>query len=106
MTNAIEGLLESIINILNNIFSGLFNVAIDFVVFVVNLIFIPIDGLLASLMPNYYDILVNVYNFLLYALNYVGWLIDSLGIEHFTLVFLIDCLIFKLTVPISIYFTN
>lgn len=102
----IESLLNTIIDILNNIFSGIFNVVLDFVIFIINLIFIPIDSLLLSVMPNFKDFISSINDFMLYALNYAGWILDSLGIEHFTIIFLVDCLIFKLTVPLGVYFTK
>jgi len=76
---------------------------LNFVFLIVNLIMIPIDLLIAGLIPDLTDGFTHVANFLQLIFQSIGWAISVSGIPTFALNMIIALVIFKLTVPFPVW---
>lgn len=86
-----------------NLLNSFLQLILDFVINIVNFILLPIDLLINTFFPDFSNLINSITNALNVALNYIGWVIDSIGLDNITLVFIIDYLIFKLTIPLQAY---
>ena len=86
-----------------NLLNSFLQLILNFVINIVNIILLPIDLLINTFFPDFSNLITFISNALNVALNYIGWVIDSIGLDNITLVFLIDYLIFKLTIPLQAY---
>lgn len=74
------------------------------IIFIVNIILFPVDTFVANSFPAFYNTTVYITDMLQYALTYVNYVLDSFGFESITILFLVSYLIFKVTLPLQIWF--
>lgn len=91
------------IDTISNFLNSFLQIILDLIIFLVNTILSPIDLLISGLVPNYADTTILITNMLNVALNYVNYVLDSVGFESITILLLVNYLIFKLTVPLQIW---
>lgn len=87
----------------SDLLTGLLQLVLDFVMFIVNLILLPLDALISAFIPDLSNGLSYISSAFTQALSYVGWIIDSSGLQQITIILLVDYLIFKLTIPLQAY---
>lgn len=90
-------------DLVSNMLNGLLQLILDFVIFVVNLILIPFDSLIESFFPDLSSALSSISSAFAVSLQYIGWIIDSVGLESITVILIVDYFIFKLTIPLQAY---
>lgn len=88
---------------INDFINGFLKMILDFVIYIVNLILIPIDAIIDTLFPD----ISSAFSYIASALNvgfqYVGYFFDMLGLESFTILFLTEYVIFRLTLPLQLW---
>lgn len=95
--------MTDIVGFVNGLLNGFLHLILDFIINIVNIILLPIDLLINNFLPDFSNLIGYISNALNVSLNYIGWVIDSIGLDNITLVFIIDYLIFKLTIPLQSY---
>lgn len=76
---------------------------INIILFLVNLILVPIDGLISTFLPDLSTALTSVAIMFDYALSYIGFAIDMTGISDFAISLIVAYWTFKLTAPLAVY---
>ena len=81
---------------INALLTGIINI----VLFLVNLILIPFDTLISTFLPDLSNALTSVAVMFDYALSYIGFAIDMIGLSDFAISLIVSYWIFKLSAPI------
>lgn len=76
---------------------------INIILFLVNLILVPIDGLISTFLPDLSTALTSVAVMFDYALSYIGFAIDMTGISDFAIALIVAYWTFKLSAPLAVY---
>lgn len=84
---------------INAIVKGLFKLVTKFI----NILLIPINLLITTMLPGFSNMLGYVTNFFNTIFNYVGFIMNSLFISNEVISFLILYWTFKLTFPYAVY---
>lgn len=84
---------------INSIIKGIMNLIIK----LVNVILLPIDTLIESLLPDLSTALNSIYGFLQTAFYMIGWCIDAVGIPPECISIIVMYFTFKLTAPLLFY---
>lgn len=92
-----------IASFVSSLVTGFLQLILDFVLFIVNLILSPLDFLISNFLPDLSNGLSYISSAFSSSLTYVGWIIDSSGLQQVTIILLVDYLIFKLTIPLQAY---
>lgn len=79
------------------------NIILDFVIGMVDIILLPIDLLISSVLPSLSVAFSHISLFFNYILSSVAWVISCFGLSDFILSFIIAYYIFKLTYPLIVY---
>ena len=101
--DTLSSIWESIGNFLSGFLEGFLQFILDFILFICSSILWPVDFVIDSLFPDISSALSYVSQAFNYAFNYVGWFFDVLGLESFTITFLVEFIIFRLTLPLQLW---
>lgn len=88
---------------MDNIVSLLFNVVLSLIFFVVKLLLLPIDLLIAATLPAVTEALTSVGTLLNLMASGLGWAISASGIPYSAVALFASYYIFKYTLPINIW---
>ena len=83
---------------INAILTGIINI----ILFLVNLILLPIDALISTLVPDLSNALTSVAVMFDYALSYIGFAIDMIGLSDLAINMIVAYWIFKLSAPLAV----
>lgn len=87
-------------------FIFVFNVIIGTVLLLVKIILMPIDYIIAQFIPTLSDALTAIGQFLTLIASGLGWAISASGIPYFAIALVATYGIFRLTLPIQMYFVK
>lgn len=83
---------------INAILTGIINI----ILFLVNLILLPIDALISTLLPDLSNALTSVAVMFDYALTYIGFAIDMTGLSDLAIGLIVSYWVFKLSAPLVV----
>lgn len=83
---------------INAILTGIINI----ILFLVNLILLPIDALISTLLPDLSNALTSVAVMFDYALRYIGFAIDMTGLSDLAIGLIVSYWVFKLSAPLLV----
>lgn len=83
---------------INAILTGIINI----ILFLVNLILLPIDALISTLLPDLSNALTSVAVMFDYALSYIGFAIDMTGLSDLAIGLIVSYWVFKLSAPLVV----
>ena len=83
---------------INAILTGIINI----ILFLVNLILLPIDALISTLLPDLSNALTSVSVMFDYALSYIGFAIDMTGLSDLAIGLIVSYWVFKLSAPLVV----
>ena len=83
---------------INAILTGIINI----ILFLVNLILLPIDALISTLLPDLSNALASVAVMFDYALSYIGFAIDMTGLSDLAIGLIVSYWVFKLSAPLVV----
>lgn len=83
---------------INAILTGIINI----ILFLVNLILLPIDALISTLLPDLSNALTSVAVMFDYALSYIGFAIDMTGLSDLAIGLIVSYWVFKLSAPLLV----
>ena len=83
---------------INAILTGIINI----ILFLVNLILLPIDALISTLLPDLSNALTSVAIMFDYALSYIGFAIDMTGLSDLAIGLIVSYWVFKLSAPLLV----
>jgi len=89
-------------NIVDLIIVGIFNL----VIFLIKLLLYPIDLLVATFLPELSNAFSDISAFLEQIFQYMGWAIAATGIPYAALSMIATYWIFKLTLPLNVWFVK
>ena len=95
--------MTDIVDLVSNLVNGFLQMILDFVIYIVNLILLPIDAIISSMIPNFVDLAGYINSALNVASQYIGYCLDSLGMYSSTVYLLVGALSLKIAVPLSIW---
>jgi len=87
-----------------NFLEFIFTLLLTAIFFLINLILIPIDVLISGLLPDLSDAFVAIADYIEQIITNIGWVISITGIPPFAIGLVVAYWIFKLTVPIQVWF--
>ena len=83
---------------INAILTGIINI----ILFLVNLLLLPIDALISTLLPDLSNALTSVAVMFDYALSYIGFAIDMTGLSDLAIGLIVSYWVFKLSAPLLV----
>lgn len=86
-----------------NFLGGFIQLILDFVIYIVNILLIPFDFVIDSLFPDISNALGLISDAFNVAFTYVGYILDSSGLYGHTIVFIVEYIIFRITLPLQIW---
>lgn len=92
-----------VVGFVSSFITGFLQMILDFVMFICNLILMPIDAIISSLIPDYVSLTSYINDYLVLASTYLGYLLDSCGFYSGTIILLVAALTFRLTLPLQIW---
>lgn len=87
----------------SNLLTGFLQLVLDLIISLCNLLLLPIDAVIFTLIPDFADLTIYINRFLVYASTYLGYLLDMFGFYPETLILLVAFIAFKLTVPLQLW---
>jgi len=87
-------------DIFNAIFVAIFNI----VSFLIHLILLPIDTIIATLLPDLFDAFSAIADYLSLIFTNMGWVLSISGIPPAIIALVVAYVVFKLTLPINVWF--
>ena len=88
---------------IEDLLSNFLHLVLDFVIYIVNILLVPFDFVVSNFMPSYIEnslsYIVNAFGV---AFSYIGYVLDSVGFESFTIVLFADYMLFKVMVPLGV----
>lgn len=89
---------------IDSLINGFFKILMSFIIGIFNIIMIPIDFLLKSLLPFVYeDFITPINNLLNSFINFVPFIADLTFLPAFVLHLIVSFLIFKYTVKFTVF---
>lgn len=86
-----------------DIASWFFMAMLKIVMVTVQIILLPIDTFIATILPDVYSMFTNIGAFLNYLAEGIGWAISASGIPYYSISILATYMIFALTIPIHLW---
>jgi len=86
-----------------NIVEIILQVLITTVLFIVNLILLPIDTLIASVFPDLSGVFTSIGTYLETIFTHMGFVLSITGLPPAVIALVIAFLVFKLTLPINVW---
>lgn len=82
--------------------NSLINGIMDFIIYLIDIILIPLDLLIESLLPDISNVISYISSFFIYIGNLVPWVISYFGLNQEILSLIVLYFTFKLTAPITV----
>lgn len=92
-----------ILSFYGGILNGFLQLILDLIINLCNVILLPIDAIINTLIPDFVGLTGYINDFLGYASTYLGYLLDSFGFYPETLILFVGYILFKLTIPLQLW---